>query len=422
LKKTVAERAKLQSADEIMHEIENTLKAICKNKEPFDAVHVAPSSSGDVPDQPSVRLVLLAPTWPHKHDKDDSAAMGAACEYLEHRGAAPRMYRNMILFLAPDESIITQLKQDVRMLKAWRSVEKDAESLNLDNAQKNEVKEAIKTNEKTVTDRLQESYQHLLIPAQHGTSPVVWEKLIVQGMNPVSKAAQKLRDDDFMTEAFSPKILSQEIAQYNLWKEADSLSIRELWENYARYLYLYRLTGYSVLAKALEAGIKSGEYFAYADGQDETGRYQSLCLGDIGYLHITQDGCLVKLEVAKSQIEKENAERTKREESDEGNAGDLVGEPSGDGQGTGEAASPPRPVKKNTHFYGSVKIDANKLGSTAGTINTEVLQHLNKLTGAQVSITLDIQVSIPEGVPDDVARTIRENCRTMRFDTSEFGE
>jgi hypothetical protein len=58
----------------------------------------------------------------------------------------------------------------------------------------------------------------------------------------------------------------------------------------------------------------------------------------------------------------------------------------------------------------------------AGTINAEVLQHLTKLTGAQVNITLDIQVTVPDGVPEDVARTIRENCRTLKFENSDFGE
>jgi predicted AAA+ superfamily ATPase len=431
LKKTVAERAKLQNADNILFEIEKTLKSVCKNKETFDAVHVAPGGSGDIPDQQSIRLVLLSPSQTHKRDDDDSTAMRAAREYLENRGSSPRMYRNMILFLAPDKSAIAQLKQDMRLLLAWRSIEHDAENLNLDNAQKHETADSIKHYVEIVSDRVQDAYQHLLIPTQNGTAPVSWEKVSAQGKNPVAKASQKLRDDGFMTDAFSPKILCQEMAQNNLWKDAGFLSVRELWEDYTRYLYLYRLTGSSVLAKTLEVGVKSGEYFAYADGQNDNGRFQGLCFGDSGYLHITQDGFLVKPEIAKQQIAKENAERMAELERGKegvdttGNTGgtELVntggGTPAG---GTIQPVMPPHPVKKNTHFYGSVKIDANKLGSTAGTINTEILQHLNKMTGAQVSITLDIQVNIPDGVADDVARTIRENCRTLKFENSEFGE
>ena len=427
LKKTVAERAKLQNADDILLEIEKALKAVCKNKESFDSVHVAPKSSGDVPDQPSIRLVLFAPSLIHKRDKDDSPAMGAARDYLEYHRSAPRMYRNMILFLAADENIVTQLKQDMRMLMSWRSIDREAEALNLDNGQKKETKEAIQQLEKIVVDRVQEAYQHLLVPTQHGTSPVVWEKLIVEGENPVAKAAQKLRTDDFITDAFSPKILNQEMDQNNLWKNGDSLAIRELWEDYTRYLYLYRLTDYSVLSKALEAGIKFGDYFAYADGQETNGRYQGLCFGEYGYLHITPDGFLLKAEVAKRQIEKENAEREAAGASDQeyplvpgGHADGKVSESGGSASITGQQPAFPL-AKKNTHFFGSIKIDSNKLGSTAGTINTEVIQHLNNLTDVQINITLDIQVNIPDGVPDDVVRTIRENCKVLKFDTSEFG-
>jgi len=426
LKKTVAELAKLQKSDDILFEIEKALKAVCNKKEPFDSVHIAPSSSGDVPDQPSIRLVLLAPSLVHGRDKDDSPAMGAAREYLEYRGSAPRMYRNMILFLAPDESAVFQLKQDMRMLMSWRAVDKDADSLNLDNSQKKEVAETIRQFEKVVSDRVQEAYQHLLVPTQHGTSPIAWEKLIVQGENPVKKAAQKLKSDDFMTDVFSPKILDREMSQNNLWKDSNKLTIRELWEDYTRYLYLYRLSEYSVLIKALEVGIKSGDYFAYADGQDSSGRYQGLCFGNVGYLQITQDGYLVKAETAKQQIEKENAEREAARQCPQVDNDTPIVDENDDAFNGDEIYNPAQPatslpVKKNTHFFGSVKIDANKIGSTAGTINTEILQHLSNFSGAQINITLDIQVSIPDGVPDDIARIIRENCKALKFDNSEFG-
>jgi hypothetical protein len=425
LKKTVAERAKLQNADDILFNIKKAIENVCKKDNgPFESVHIAPSSSGDVQDKPSIRLVLFLPSLTHKRDSEDSPAMEAAREYLEWRGDTPRAYKNMVVFLAPDDTIIAHLKQDMRMLMAWRLIDREADALNLDSGQKKETKDSIQQYEKNVSDRVQEAYQHLLVPTQHGTSPVVWEKLVVQGQRPISKAAQKLRMDDFITDAFSPKILVQEMAQNNLWKDADSLSIRELWENYTRYLYLYRLTGYTVLTEAIEAGVMSGDYFAYADGQDETGRYEGLCFGNTSYLHITQDGYLVKSEVAKRQIEKENADRMEAMRREHEASDTSVGGGFSDNDAATDANQPPTPtlIKKNTHFYGSVKIDANKLGTTAGTISTEVLQHLNKQKGAQVGITLDIHVVIPDGISDDDARTIRENCKTLKFDSSEFGE
>jgi len=40
--------------------------------------------------------------------------------------------------------------------------------------------------------------------------------------------------------------------------------------------------------------------------------------------------------------------------------------------------------------------------------------------GADVEITLDIQVRIPSGAPDQVVRTVSENCNTLRFNSFGF--
>jgi hypothetical protein len=77
-------------------------------------------------------------------------------------------------------------------------------------------------------------------------------------------------------------------------------------------------------------------------------------------------------------------------------------------------------AKKLTHFYGTVTIDPNKLGSTAGDINQEVLQHLAQLAGSKITVTMDIDVKLPNGASDAVVRTVKENCKTLKFTESNF--
>jgi hypothetical protein len=43
-------------------------------------------------------------------------------------------------------------------------------------------------------------------------------------------------------------------------------------------------------------------------------------------------------------------------------------------------------------------------------------------TDATVEITLEIEAAIPEGAPDNVVRTVTENCRTLKFRTHGFEE
>jgi hypothetical protein len=179
-----------------------------------------------------------------------------------------------------------------------------------------------------------------------------------------------------------------------------------------------------VLFKAIESGILSGEYFAYADGQDVSGRYEALCLGNTPYLHITLDGLLVKSETAKAQIEKEKVAAKTASTPDSQYGGTASSPDSGPGYNDIDlvGSNKPQSVQSNkpTHFYGSVELDLNKIAQNTGTINQEVLQHFHNLGNAEIIVKLDIQVNIPDGIADDLARTIRENCRTLKFETNDF--
>ena len=53
-------------------------------------------------------------------------------------------------------------------------------------------------------------------------------------------------------------------------------------------------------------------------------------------------------------------------------------------------------------------------------IAEEVLSHLHGMPGADANVTLELQVEVPDGVPDHVVRTVMENCRTLKFKTQSF--
>jgi hypothetical protein len=42
------------------------------------------------------------------------------------------------------------------------------------------------------------------------------------------------------------------------------------------------------------------------------------------------------------------------------------------------------------------------------------------LVGANVAVRLEVTAEVPEGVPDDVARTVTENAKTLKFDQHGF--
>jgi hypothetical protein len=49
-------------------------------------------------------------------------------------------------------------------------------------------------------------------------------------------------------------------------------------------------------------------------------------------------------------------------------------------------------------------------------------QHLAGLLDARVKITIEIDAEIPSGAPENIIRTVTENCRTLKFENQGFEE
>lgn len=56
----------------------------------------------------------------------------------------------------------------------------------------------------------------------------------------------------------------------------------------------------------------------------------------------------------------------------------------------------------------------------AGRIADEVISHLVGLVGAKVKVTLEIEVEVSNGTPDNVVRTVSKNSRTLKFTSQGF--
>ena len=65
-------------------------------------------------------------------------------------------------------------------------------------------------------------------------------------------------------------------------------------------------------------------------------------------------------------------------------------------------------------------LDPTRAGRDAGRIADEIVSHLTGLMGSTVRVTLDIEAEIASGAPDQVVRTVTENCRTLKFTSQGF--
>ncbi|MBX5493410.1 MAG: ATP-binding protein, partial [Chloroflexi bacterium] len=416
------ERAQQQADDAVAEEIRRRLRAQASKRGDFAAVHVCPQGPADVADEDEARLVILPPDAPHAAKTSDSPARRRAAALLEQRGSGPRLYRNMLVFLAADQTRLKELEQAVRLYLAWTSIEADSEHLNLDAFQANQARSKRAQADETVEHRLPEAYQWLLVPVQPDPQgPVVWEERRLQGEDPLAvRASKRLRNDELLLTALAGVRLRLELDRVPLWR-GDHVGLKQLWEDFARYLYLPRLRDSDVLLAAVRDGVAQltweQETFAYAAGYDAArGRYLGLRAGEVCSVVLDDASVVVRPAVARRQLDE--APRADSVTSAAGTVSSRIAErPTGVLEGADARRPPTSPPL--TRFHGSVRLDPQRLGRDAGTIAEAVVQHLAGLLGAEVEVTLEIQARVPEGAPPQVVRTVSENCRTLRF--THFG-
>ena len=416
-----------RNRDPVDQEIEGRLTVDLTNRGDFSGVHLFPSSGHDVQDDPEARLVVLATAYTHaRGSATDSRAIVAAKSMMEYRGNIPRLFRNTLVFLAADETRLEDLEEGVRRYLAWQSILVDKETLDLPPHQVRQAESRRTAADSTVAARIGETFQWLLVPTQtEPQSEVEWQPIRLTSQGALAeRASKRMRNDELLVTSFAGTLLRMELDKVPLWR-GDHVPVRQLLDDFARYLYLPRLKGPSVLLEAIGNGLSlllwEQDSFAYADSYDEeAGRYRGLQHGVRAPLSDSDPGLVVRPEVARRQLD---AEAITAGGSDEGTGTASIEVPDGARKvrerSTDGSQESPRQLKAK-RYHGSVELDPTRVGRDASQIADEVIAHLSGLVRAKVRLTLEIEADIPEGAPEQVVRTVTENSRTLKFNDSGF--
>ncbi|WP_367343660.1 Swt1 family HEPN domain-containing protein [Methanomethylovorans sp.] len=465
--------------DKIIRELDKRLRNDLHKKGEFKRIHPLPTSSADVPDDLDARLVVLGMDNTYSKEPGNDAEK-AARVILETRGNSPRVYRNTLVFLAADKTRLQDLEEAIRKYLAWDSVLDEKEKLDLSPHQVKQAQTQLKGANDTVDARIPETYQWLLVPVQASPrSQMEWQAIRLSGQDALAvRASKKLRNDELLIAAMAGTRLRMELDKIPLWR-GDNVSIKQLAEDFASYIYLPRITEPSVLIGAIKDGLRLltwiQESFAYADSYDElVGRYRGLRGGQSISIQEGDTGLLVKSDIAGIQIEggkpawieifpvetklnpgasfsfmvkawdisDQTVKLSKVSWSAQGGtidsqgvycAGSTEGEFSilAEAEGLNAQATvvitkgnveDPRigPITQPKRFHGSVTLNPLRISSEAGRISEEVIAHLTGLVGSNVTVTLEIEAEVPSGVPENVVRTVTENSRTLKFESQGF--
>lgn len=434
------DRAFQQNEETIHQEILTRLKPEQQQRGDFYRVYLAPVSS-DLPDEREARLVILSPEHCHTKNISDSAAFVQALALLDQRGNSPRRYRNSLVFLAPDTNRLKELDSAVRQYLAWKSICNEKTELNLDAFQAGQANAKLGQFDETVKQRISETFIWLLTPILSNpaasSNELEWQESRLQGPDPLAvRAARKLKNDGLLVTQLAGTSLKLELDRIPLWR-GDSVSVKQLAEDFAQYLYLPRLKDTNVLVEAVGNGISNlaWEYdtFAYADGYDSNnGRYRGLRVGETNIkVNLDGDSLLVKSDAAQKQLDEDAARKRPGTGplTGLGGGGKIpvpgssqppISIPGGEGHSILTPPTALNPVF--TRFHGTVTLDPTRLSREAGSIADAVIQHLAGLLNSNVRITLEIDADLPDGTPENVMRNVTENCRTLHFDQFGFEE
>ncbi len=413
--------------DKVAAEIRRRIKSEAKARGDFHGVHDFPGDAGDVPDETGLRLVILGVDAVYIRG-GNSPAEAAAGTVLESRGAAPRLCRNALVFLAPDKTRLQDLEDAVRQHLAWKEIVQEIEDLNLTPFQVKQARARVEDTNGTVQRRIPEVYHWLLVPVQNAPQDEVeWQVLRLMGTGALAeRASKRLRREELMVTRYASTLLRRDIDRIPLWEASDTegrrdVAVRDLADHYARYTYLQRVQDPTVIVEAVREGVGlltwSAETFAYAEGYDpEKKLYHGLRTGEV-LPPITPDdsGVVVHPQFAKADADPvcDKCSRDPCACTVQPTCNQCDRDPC-------ECSEPP-PIKQK-RFHGSISLDPLRAGPVAGEIAEEVVSHLMALMRSNVEITLEIQAEMPDGAPEHVVRTVTENARTLGFTHHAFEE
>ncbi len=422
-------KRRFNDKDDVIPVIKDQLQRVISNGA-FDSVHVF-TRSEDIPDDYSLRLVLLPPDVYYLRSGGSFAIEGisgyeGAKRILTHRGEQPRLRQNRLIFLAADGESQGKLKDQILTLLAWDSILKDIQmlKLNLDQYQTRQAKAGKEDAEKAVKHLIRDTYRWLLIPDQDKVPGDRFEALSINAaaQNLTAEVEKVLTENEHLITQWAPVHLSNLLRRW-FWKDGTRhVKAQDVWHSMCCYLYMPRLSSNSVFQMAISAGAPSQEFFGFAYGYDND-QYVGFTFGNP--TAPIYDSSLLLIDPVAA------AEHIPRSTGSDTPAGVGTGSAPGTGPGAqstfggqsgpGNGGSIPAPqATTRLHYYGRKELDATRAKTDFATIIDEIVMHLIKKPMVSASIQIEIKANNLEGFDEATQRTIKENSNTLRFDLSEF--
>jgi hypothetical protein len=400
------------------HDADNEIKSRLQKQRggggAFAVTHVFPDGPGDVlDDDDGVHLVILSSDHSHIANTNDSPAIKIAEQIVAQRNAGPRMNQNLLVFVAPTQARVSDIRGAARTYLAWKSVIEDQKSLNLAPIDMDLAGTKLEESTRTLNQRIDDAYQAILVPTKKpGDATVDWHVTKPSGSGSLpDRIATKLESEEKLITRYSGTRVRMDLDKIPLWSDSKDIKITDLWAAYCRFPYLPRLASKEVLIHAVRDAVQKLNWdvdgFAYAEVK-EGSDYRGLVAP--GQPLISPSGWLVHPETA---------------------APLLAPKPVSPGPGPHPMPDPepgPGPMPKpgqqgtapKTRFYASFKLDEVRGVAQLGDILTDIVNHLKAAPGTQVTLELEVRAANEAGFNVQTVRIVTENSRARGSTNADF--
>jgi len=295
------------------------------------------------------------------------------------------------------------------MYLAWKSINDEADSLNLTPHQQRQATSKLTETNETVAARIEETFVHVLTPKSlPGAAALDWEATKPSGYGSLAeRVANKLQSEEKLISAYGGVRVRMDLDRVPLWLDTGDIVVGDLWSAYANHPYMPRLASFDVLAHAISNGTANmnwqAETFAYADAKDD-GTWLGVSHGT--NLIPTRSGILIRPD----SLPPEGA--TPTEGAPEPDAENIDEVPSKGATNITDGSD----SALATHFYARFELDPVRGIRQLEEIMTNVVNHLE----STVTITLELEAEATGGFDDRVRRIAEENANQLGAQAAEF--
>ncbi len=235
-----------QINDNLTNRIRNS--RLGQNSDGVD-IHTLPHSSSDIPDNPELHFVIVGPEW--------TAVPGE--KVSEHLAEFyNRTYRNNVIALAPENSLLVGLRQRIRRIMGWENIESGDDKNLLNGPQKALFMQRKQEDGTGISDSVKSAYSVLIALDEDGD--IRAHALSPGPESPFDRMkAFLVGEDRLLTTSLDPDLLTPE-SYFELWGEDETAkSVKGLYSMFASLSRLPRMLNRHVFIDTLRRGVTEGK-------------------------------------------------------------------------------------------------------------------------------------------------------------------